>query len=385
MDYTAYIGPGGFPAPPGLCAGGLAYQQAPPPLGLQDRTSSSCSSGNGSWGAPSASTATDSPLSPCASLGEAPRAYSAPVELAAIRLGSMSLEEAQAGHFLKVRPRPEQPARLQAPLRLSPASRCSGMSIATRLVPAETLQTAPGPHHAFAAPAANVGWGGAPLHHHQQQAAAMQQMRYRPGGPGDEGFGRRGPPARGGGRGPQQQQHMHPRMQGPRQHSGDMRQKNHQGYRRLWQQVTQARQLGRLLCWGCEAQNARPAPFADVVQLQLHGLLLPLQAGLEALTRCSHMRSAMPLAARSRPARPPALRQHALHAALNAPLLPACHPAVQVNRGQKLGDHDGSGFGEMTVEDLLEVGAHTSTLLHVWYMCLPAPTAAATLVASPAG
>lgn len=253
MDYTAYIGPGGFPGPPGLCAGGLAYQQAPPPLGLQDRTSSSCSSGNGSWGAPSASTATDSPLSPCASLGEPPRAYSAPVELAAMRLGSMSLEEAQAGHFLKVRPRPEQPARLQAPLRPSPASRCSRMSIAARPAPAETLQAAVGPHHSFAAPAANVGWGGAPLHHQQQQAAAMQQMRYRQGGPGDDGFGRRGPPARAGGRGPQQHQHMHPRMQGPRQHSGDMRQKNHHGYRRLWQQVTQARQLRRLLCQGCVA------------------------------------------------------------------------------------------------------------------------------------
>jgi hypothetical protein len=152
---------------------------------------------------------------------EPPRAYSAPVEIA-VRMGSMSLEEG----LLKA---------TMAPQHFAP------------------------PH------GGQVGWGGAPLHHQQQHAAMQQQMRYRQGGAGDDGYGRRGPPARGGGRGPPAQQHMHPRMQGPRQHSGDMRQKNHQGYRRLWQQVT------------------------------------------------------------------------------------------QVNRGQKLGEHDGSGFGEMTVEDLLEV------------------------------
>lgn len=40
-------------------------------------------------------------------------------------------------------------------------------------------------------------------------------------------------------------------------------------------------------------------------------------------------------------------------------LLPAV-AALQVNRGQKLGEHDGSGFGEMTVEDLLEVSPSLS-------------------------
>ena len=100
-----------------------------------------------------------------------------------------------------------------------------------------------------------MGWGGAPLHHQaQQHVAALQQApRFRPADDGYRG-GRGGGPGARGARGPPpqhyQQQYMQAqRPQGPRQHPGDPRQKN-QGYRRLWQQVTQARadRCARRLC-----------------------------------------------------------------------------------------------------------------------------------------
>lgn len=77
----------------------------------------------------------------------------------------------------------------------------------------------------------------------------------------------------------------------------------------------------------------------------------------------------------ARPAsRPPSSCSH--------PLSACSAPVPQVSRGQKLGDHDGSGFGEMTVEDLLEVGAVGATPL-LWPHVPPCPRPAPLL--PPAG
>lgn len=90
-----------------------------------------------------------------------------------------------------------------------------------------------------------LGWGGAPLQAApHMQPGGMPPQRFR-SAPDEYGGGARG--ARGGAalRGrpgpPHQQMHVQQHQQrGAPRHSGDPRQKN-QGYRRLWQQVTQVR------------------------------------------------------------------------------------------------------------------------------------------------
>ena len=103
-----------------------------------------------------------------------------------------------------------------------------------------------------------MGWGGAPIATQQQQAYPQQQARFRP----EEG---------------QQQPGGHPQQRHPagpqRQHSGDPRQKN-QGYRRLWQQVTQVRAGPHRATRGVQGVHARRALFpALLLRLRLRPCL----------------------------------------------------------------------------------------------------------------
>ncbi|KAL4422946.1 hypothetical protein ABPG75_009143 [Micractinium tetrahymenae] len=201
------VGPG--PPPPAFCPpfGGQAFPGAPP---APPRGDSSISSG--SWGADTDCGSTGSPLSLAGFQGALDRACSAPVHLQAMRMASLTLEDAS---FL------EKAASIGGPPCLS----------------------SPQP--------SAVGWGGAPI---QPQGPAPQQQaggRFRHEDfAGGLGRGGRGPvPGPSGGRGPQQhggpQQHHARHHQGGGRPHGDSRQKNH-GYRRLWQQVTQVGRGGKL-------------------------------------------------------------------------------------------------------------------------------------------
>jgi hypothetical protein len=184
------------PGPPGLQQ---FYQPCSPSLHADSASSGSWSnvswSGEDSLGVPSR----DSPL----------RACSAPINLAAVHMASLSIEDAMA---------------LQKAASLGVQQAATTMS---------------------------VGWGGAPL---QQQQMGHPAPRFRQH-PQDDGSYSGGGAAggapyaagpafqrgrNGGGRGrpPPQQQHVNLHQRQGRQHGVDPRQKN-QGYRRLWQQVTQ--------------------------------------------------------------------------------------------------------------------------------------------------
>ena len=122
-----------------------------------------------------------------------------------------------------------------------------------------------------------MGWGGAPIATQQQQAYPQQQARFRPE-EGGGGFARGARAPGGGPRGrAQQQPGGHPQQRHPagpqRQHSGDPRQKN-QGYRRLWQQVTQVRAGPHRATRGVQGVHARRALFpALLLRLRLRPCL----------------------------------------------------------------------------------------------------------------